>query len=155
MEPPPTLLGITTFVLHKVAVAARRALAARLAEEAGLSLWRFAALAALADHGPAAQRELGARLGLDPSDMARLMDGLVEDGLATRERDPGDRRRYRASLSDAGRAALGRGRAVVAAVEEQTLAPLTAAERATLHDLAGRIFRAEPPTARRDRPGLT
>ncbi|GAA3193213.1 MarR family winged helix-turn-helix transcriptional regulator [Nonomuraea roseoviolacea] len=145
MEPPQTLLGITTFVLHKVAVAARRAMAARLAEETGLSLWRFAVLAALADHGPAAQRELGDRLGLDPSDMARLMDGLVEDGLAVRERDPGDRRRYRASLSDAGREALGRGRAVAAAVEEHTLAPLTAAERAMLHDLAARVLHAEHP----------
>ncbi|MEV0146911.1 MULTISPECIES: MarR family winged helix-turn-helix transcriptional regulator [unclassified Nonomuraea] len=143
MEPPPTLLGITTFVLHKVAVAARRAVAEGLAAETGLSLWRFAALAALADHGPAAQRELGDSLGLDPSDMARLMDGLVEDGLAERDRDPGDRRRYRASLTDAGRAALDRGRAVVAAVEERTLAPLTAAERSGLRALAGKILTGE------------
>ncbi len=37
-------------------------------------------LAALGDVGSAAQREVGARLGVDPSDMARLMDGLMDKG---------------------------------------------------------------------------
>ncbi|MFF0862674.1 MarR family winged helix-turn-helix transcriptional regulator [Nonomuraea sp. NPDC003560] len=140
MELPPTLLGTTTFVLHKVGVAGRRALATRLTADTGLSLWEFAALATLDDFGPAAQREVGDRLGLDPSDMVRLMDGLMAEGLAARERDPADRRRYRISLTAAGRDALERARAVVADVERETLAPLTDAERRDLHSLVTKLF---------------
>ncbi|MFI9589004.1 MarR family winged helix-turn-helix transcriptional regulator [Nonomuraea sp. NPDC052265] len=140
MELPPTLLATTTFVLHKVGVANRRALAARLTADTGLSLWEFAALATLDDFGPAAQREVGDRLGLDPSDMVRLMDGLMNEGLAVRERDPADRRRYRISPTAAGRDTLERARAVVADVERDTLAPLTDAERRHLHTLVTKLF---------------
>ncbi|MEV4572858.1 MarR family winged helix-turn-helix transcriptional regulator [Nonomuraea jabiensis] len=141
MDLPPTLLAITTFVLHKVGVGSRRAVAARLADEAGLSLWQFAVLATLSDAGPAAQREIGARLGLDPSDMVRLMDELIGAGLAERDRDPADRRRYRVSLTPAGRDALERGQALVERVERETLAPLTADERERLHELVTKIFK--------------
>ncbi|NUO97090.1 MAG: winged helix-turn-helix transcriptional regulator [Nonomuraea sp.] len=140
MSLPPTLLGSTTFVLHKVGVRNRRALADRLAGETRLSLWEFAVLATLGDLGPAAQREVGDRLGLDPSDMVRLMDGLIDEGLAERDRDPADRRRYRLSLTPAGWSALERARAVLADVERETLAPLTAAERRRLHELVIKLF---------------
>ncbi|RSN14322.1 MarR family transcriptional regulator [Nonomuraea sp. WAC 01424] len=140
MELPPTLLGTTTFVLHKVGVANRRALADRRTGETGLSLWEFAALATLDDFGPAAQREIGDRLGLDPSDMVRLMDGLMDGSLAVRERDPADRRRYRISLTTAGSDALVRARTVVTDVERETLAPLTDDERRLLHTLVTKLF---------------
>lgn len=85
-----TLAGITTFVLHKVAVAGRRVIAERLAHKPGITLWQFAALAELDDHGPTAQHALAAGLGIDPSDMVRLMDELIEDRLVARDRDPAD-----------------------------------------------------------------
>jgi DNA-binding MarR family transcriptional regulator len=134
-----TLLGMTTFVLHKVGVASRRAIAERLAVRPGITLWQFAALAELGDQGPAAQNELAAGLGVDPSDMVRLMDGLLADGLVSRDRDPGDRRRYRISLTPQGRKALTTARTVVREVEKTTLQPLSAAERATLHRLVMKI----------------
>lgn len=140
MNLPPTLLGTTTFVLHKVGVRNRRALADRLAADTGLGLWEFAVLATLDDFGPAAQREVGDRLGLDPSDMVRLMDGLIDAGLAARDRDPADRRRYRLTMTPEGAHTLERARAVVADVERETLAPLSPAERALLHELVGRLF---------------
>ncbi|MFC5834066.1 MarR family winged helix-turn-helix transcriptional regulator [Nonomuraea insulae] len=140
MDLPPTLLATTTFVLHKVGAAGRRVLAGRLADEAGLSLWEFAALAALADFGASAQREVGDRLGLDPSDMVRLMDGLVAAGLAERDRDPADRRRYRVSVTPSGLDALNRARSLVEKVERETLAPLTPAERTRLRELVTKVF---------------
>lgn len=140
MNLPPTLLETTTFVLHKVGAGNRRALAGRLTRETGLSLWEFAVLATLADFGPAAQREVGGRLGLDPSDMVRLMDGLMDEGLAERERDPSDRRRYRVSLTSAGTQTLERARSAVADVERESLAPLTQAERRQLHELITKLF---------------
>ena len=79
-----TLARITTFVLHKVAVAGRRVIAERLAQRPGITLWQFAALAELVDHGPTAQHALAAALGIDPSDMVRLMDELIADRLVAR-----------------------------------------------------------------------
>ncbi|KAB8197368.1 MarR family transcriptional regulator [Nonomuraea phyllanthi] len=140
MDLPPTLLATTTFVLHRVGAGSRRALGARLADETGLSLWEFAVLAALADFGPAAQRETGDRLGLDPSDMVRHMDRLMDQGLAERDRDPADRRRYRISLTPAGRDALDRALDLVERVERETLAPLTDAERRRLHELVTKVL---------------
>ena len=138
-----TLLGTTTFVLHKVAVASRRAIADRLGEKPRLTLWQFAALAELDDRGPVAQNALAAALGMDPSDMVRLMDELIDRRLVARDRDPADRRRYRVTLTAGGRKTLAAGRNVVREVEKATLAPLTAAERATLRDLAVKIHRRD------------
>ncbi len=135
-----TLSGTTTFVLHKVAVASRRAIADRLAESTGhLTLWQYAALAELGDQGPTAQKGLGAALGVDPGDMVRLMDELVARRLVARERDPADRRRYRITLTARGRNTLAAARKVVREVERVTLQPLTAAERTTLHALVTKI----------------
>ncbi|MFG1820265.1 MarR family winged helix-turn-helix transcriptional regulator [Kribbella sp. NPDC049174] len=134
-----TLAGTTTFVLHKVAVASRRAIADRLADRPGLTLWQYAALAELGDHGPAAQNSLAAGLGMDPSDMVRLMDELISKRLVGRERDPADRRRYRITLTAKGRAALTTAGQVIREVEQASLEPLSAAERATLHALVTKV----------------
>jgi DNA-binding MarR family transcriptional regulator len=134
-----TLSGTTTFVLHKVAVASRRAIADRLSERPGLTLWQYAALAELGDQGPAAQNSLASALGMDPGDMVRLMDELVAERLVARDRDPADRRRYRITLTANGRTALSSARKVIREVERVTLKPLTTTERATLHALATKI----------------
>lgn len=134
-----TLTGTTTFVLHKVAVASRRAIADRLAERPGVTLWEYAALAELAELGPSAQNALAAALGMDTADMVRLMDALIEKRLVQRERDPADRRRYRITLTAKGRTALTAARNAVREVEQTTLQPLTPAERATLHALVTKI----------------
>jgi DNA-binding MarR family transcriptional regulator len=130
---------MTTFVLHKVGVAGRREIAERLAIRPGITVWQFAALAELADHGPMAQNTVAGGLGLDPSDMVRLMDELLEDGLVSRERDPDDRRRYRIALTSLGRRTFTTARGVVTKVENSTLAPLTPNERVQLLKLAGKV----------------
>ncbi|MET7282309.1 MarR family winged helix-turn-helix transcriptional regulator [Kribbella sp. NPDC005582] len=134
-----TLAGTTTFVLHKVAVASRRAIAARLAERPGLTLWEYAALAELTDQGAVAQNVLAAGLGIDTSDMVRLMDELIAKELVARDRDPADRRRYRIGLTAKGRRAVVTARKVIAEVEQVTLQPLSATERATLLALAAKV----------------
>ncbi|MFC9687730.1 MarR family winged helix-turn-helix transcriptional regulator [Kribbella sp. NPDC056951] len=134
-----TLAGTTTFVLHKVAVASRRAIAARLAERPGLTLWEYAALAELTDQGAVAQHVLAAGLGIDASDMVRLMDELIGKKLVSRDRDPEDRRRYRIDLTAKGRRAMATARAVIQEVEQVTLQPLSAVERVTLLKLAAKI----------------
>lgn len=71
--------------------------------------------------------------------MVRLMDELISTRMVSRERDPADRRRYRITLTVEGRNALTTAQKAVREVERTTLQPLTAAERATLHNLVAKI----------------
>ncbi|MEC3998303.1 MarR family winged helix-turn-helix transcriptional regulator [Actinacidiphila sp. DG2A-62] len=136
--PPPTLTGLTAYLLSRTGKAARGAVAADLGAE-GLRLWHVAVLAALADFGPHVQRDLSARLSIDRSDMVKIVDDLTACGWAERTRDAGDRRRVTVTLTADGRAALAARRDRIAAVQDRLLAPLDAGERAQLHALLERV----------------
>lgn len=141
METVPSLRATDTYLLSRVGKAGRRRMVDRLAG-IGFSLRHMAVLGYLADRGPAAQRDIGRLLGIDPSDLVGALDELEDRGLVRRERDPDDRRRHRVSLTPAGRTALRRCRRHAAAVDDEVLAPLTAAQRRILSDLLGRVFDA-------------
>jgi DNA-binding MarR family transcriptional regulator len=126
---------LTTYQLSLTGREARR----RMAEQ--LSLGEVALLARLAQDGPASQRELGGRLRKDPADMVRLLDAAEGGGLVTRAPDPADRRRRVVSLTPDGEAALRAAMEVARAVEDELLAPLSDAERRTLHALLERLER--------------
>ncbi|GAA2794534.1 MarR family winged helix-turn-helix transcriptional regulator [Kitasatospora paracochleata] len=143
---PPSLTGLSTYLLSRTGKAARAALAERLAVR-GLRLWHMAVLAALADFGPHAQRDLASRLGVDPSDMAKVVDQLASAGRVERVRDPADRRRLTVTATEEGRAALAELDAEARAVQDALLAPLTAAEREQLHALLLRVHLALPGNA--------
>jgi len=148
-QTPPSLTALTTYLLSKVGKTARGRLGARLADR-GLRLWHMAVLAALADFGPHAQRDLAARLSIDPSDIVKIIDELAALGYAARDRDPADRRRVQVTLTPQGRTALAELTEEAANVQSELLAPLTPAERATLHTLLTRLHTApapEPPPA--------
>ncbi|MFF9194947.1 MarR family winged helix-turn-helix transcriptional regulator [Streptomyces sp. NPDC014779] len=137
---PPALLDLSTYLLSRVGKTARGRLATRLAGR-GLRLWDMAVLAALADFGPHAQRELVVRLGVDASDMTKVIDQLAAAGWVERARDPRDRRRVSVSLTPAGRTALAALDAEARTVQDEVLAPLDAEERRTLHALLLRVHR--------------
>jgi DNA-binding MarR family transcriptional regulator len=139
-ELPPTLLGLTTYVLSKIGKTARGQMAARLAG-GGQRMWHLAVLAALADFGPQAQRELATRLAIDPSDVVKVLDDLSGD--VARARDPADRRRVTVTITDQGRRELDRLMDEARAAQDELLAPLDRAERAQLHALLSRVL-AEP-----------
>src|SRR5215208_213410 len=63
---------------------------------------QFQILGLLHDHGGLAQRELMQTMDVDPSILVTLLNPLEADGLVTRERDPGDRRRHLVTLTPAG-----------------------------------------------------
>ncbi|MER8185011.1 MarR family transcriptional regulator [Kitasatospora sp. NPDC094015] len=136
---PPSLLGLTTYLLSRTGKSARGRLADRLAGH-GLRLWHLAALAALADFGPHVQRELSVRLSVDPSDIAKVVDELATRGWVDRSRDPADRRRVRISLTAAGRGALRDLHAEAQEVQGELLAPLSTAEQAQLTALLRRVL---------------
>lgn len=146
---PPTLLGLSTYVLSLTGKAARGRLADRLASR-GLHLWHMAVLAALADFGPQAQRDLCARVSVDPSDMAKGVEQLATLGYLDRTRDVTDRRRVSVGLTSAGRRALEELVHEAHTVQDEVLAPLTTDERAQLHALLLKVFTAtREPAARR------
>ncbi|MFJ2806905.1 MarR family winged helix-turn-helix transcriptional regulator [Kitasatospora sp. NPDC087271] len=135
---PPTLLDLSTYLLSRIGRTARGRLAEQLAEH-GLRLWDMAVLAALADFGPHAQRDLVQRLGIDPSDLAKVADQLAAAGYVERVRDPADRRRVSVSVTGAGRVLLAELDARARAVQDEVLAPLDARERQLLHGLLLRV----------------
>ncbi|MFF1648773.1 MarR family winged helix-turn-helix transcriptional regulator [Streptomyces sp. NPDC058240] len=137
-ETPPSLLGLTTYLLSKTGKTARSMLAARLADR-NLRLWHMAVLSALVDFGPHVQRELASRLGIDRSDIVKIVDDLSVAGLVDRARDTGDRRRVTVTPTPAGRAALRELQAEALAVQEALLAPLTGSEQAQLAALLRRV----------------
>ncbi|MBS2535765.1 winged helix-turn-helix transcriptional regulator [Catenulispora sp. NF23] len=136
---PPSLTGLTTYLLSRTGKSARGRLAGRFAER-GLRLWHHAVLAALADFGPHVQRDLAARLGIDPSDMAKIVDELAGAGYIERARDTADRRRITVTLTDAGRALLAELDADAEAVQDEILDPLTGDEREHLNALLRKVF---------------
>ncbi|WP_327085497.1 MarR family winged helix-turn-helix transcriptional regulator [Nonomuraea sp. NBC_01738] len=140
-EIPPSLTALTTYLLSRTGKIARSRIGARLAER-DLRMWHMAVLAALADAGPGSGRALAATLGVDPSDIAKILDELTVRGWTGRTRDPADRRRLLAEITPAGRLALAALTADAEAVQDRLLAPLSPAERAVLHGLLLRVFTA-------------
>ncbi|MEV0193953.1 MarR family transcriptional regulator [Kitasatospora purpeofusca] len=134
----PGFLASSGFVLTLVGRAARR----RLAQEAagrGLKLWHVMVLCVLADSPGLSKAELADRLGLSSADVARVVGDLVSAGHVTCDRDEADRRRTLTRLTALGRETAAAVDAGLAAVEDEVLAPLAAADRERLADVLGRL----------------
>jgi DNA-binding MarR family transcriptional regulator len=106
---------------------------------AGSSGYVSRLLASLADEGEASQAELGRRTGIDPSDVVAAVNELAAKGLITRRRDESDGRRNVVALTARGRAELRRLDAVVSAIQESFLAPLSENERRLLMRLLAKL----------------
>ncbi|PXX65200.1 DNA-binding MarR family transcriptional regulator [Nocardia tenerifensis] len=144
---PPTLLGLDIYLLSRVGKAARGRFSDRLSAN-GLRLWHMAILAALADFGPHAQRDLAERLAIHPSDVAKVVDELDAAGQVERARDTADRRRMTVRITRTGRTALAALNKEAERVGDEILAPLSRPERAQLSDLMRRVFdHVHPATA--------
>ncbi|MEV6340033.1 MarR family transcriptional regulator [Nocardia vinacea] len=141
---PPSLLGLETYLLSRVGKVARGRFADRLAAR-GLRLWHMAVLAALADFGPHAQRDLGIRLDIHPSDVAKIVDELASAGQVERTRDPADRRRMSVRITRTGRGLLRALDEEAGQVRDEILAPLRQSERIVLADMMLRLFEHTHP----------
>lgn len=103
------------------------------------------ALKLIGERGPLAQHAVGTALSLDPSNVVGLLNELEERGLITRRRDPSDRRRHIVELSPVGAGELTQTYRQLGLVEDDLFKALSAAERATLHDLLSRAVGALSP----------
>ena len=132
----------------------RRTFAALLAEEpwvveSGVKPPTYGVLNVVGQRGPVSQREVCDVLGAHPSDMVEIMDIVEREGWVERRRDPADRRRYRLTLTAAGRRTLARYDAIAARAEAVVLEPLNESERRRLIDLVSKVVAAQPGPAPR------
>lgn len=144
------MLDVTTYALAR-AGRLGRARMARMMGDHGLGLWHFAVLSALDDAtDPPSQRDLGARLGIDPSDLVDVVGSLEGRGLLRRDRDPSDRRRYVIALTAEGRAELDAVAGRAADLDAELLAPLDPSERAAFTAMLRRVLDHQENLAVRD-----
>jgi DNA-binding MarR family transcriptional regulator len=132
------LVRNTGYLVSRLGWFASRRFGERLAT-LGLTTRMWGALNVLDAEGAITQQQLGRAIGTDPSSMVSTIDELESKGFVERRRHPTDRRAHALHLTSTGRATLDRGRALARAAQEELLAPLSADERRTLHDLLLRM----------------
>lgn len=101
-----------------------------------ISIRGYWILEAIADGGEMAQTELSALLGMDRSDMVRLIDSLESANLVARTRDAKDRRRQLIALTDTGNAMRTSLRRALRRAERAAVADCPPEVRAMLASLA-------------------
>ena len=141
---PAALRNRTSFVLIRLAALARQHCAGQLAA-VGLSQHQHAILCCLDEYGPACQKDIAARLGIDGGDVVAFVDGLQQADLISRKRDERDRRRQILALTASGRRLLRRVERAMDAAEPGALGPLTEEQRALLHACATEVLAADAP----------
>jgi MarR family transcriptional regulator, lower aerobic nicotinate degradation pathway regulator len=144
MEPaddqmPSRLMTKQSWLLSQTSVHAHRLLSQALAA-AGSSGYHYRLLAALEEFGPASQAALGRRTSIDRSDVVAALNDLAERKLIERSPDPADRRRNVITITPAGTEQLRLLDRVLADVQDELLAPLSATERTQLTRLLTRIL---------------
>ncbi|TAN01972.1 MAG: MarR family transcriptional regulator [Rhizobiaceae bacterium] len=100
---------------------------------------QFAALAKLGKVGPTSQNQLGVMVAMDAATIKGVIDRLNARGLVALSPDSEDRRRIIVSLTEEGRALVGGLLPAAAMITEETLAPLTGREAATLLRLLAKL----------------
>ena len=102
--------------------------------------WHYAVLASLQEFGPASQAALSRRTGIYRSDLVAVINELAARGLIDRAPDPADRRRNVITMTPQGRRHLRQLDKLVAAIQDELLAPLTPPERDQLVRLLTRLL---------------
>jgi len=95
---------------------------------------QFAALVKLRDMKAVTQTELGRLIGMDKATISGMVSRLQRRGLLQFRPDPLDRRSRIIALTAEGEALLAQALRRIDQVSEDTLAPISAAERAALRE---------------------
>ena len=107
--------------------------------EFGITPTQFAALAKLHDAGRVSQIELGRLTAMDPATIWGVVNRLGKQGYVAQSPAPNDGRLVMVELTDAGRKATLRMKAVAAEVSCETLRPFTDEEAKQLLALLSRL----------------
>ena len=100
---------------------------------------QWAALAKLHEIGPSSQNLLGRLTAMDGATVKGVIDRLTRHGLTATRPDPEDGRRLVVEATEAGRELAERTAPRALAISEETLAPLSEAERDTLLGLLRKL----------------
>ena len=109
-------------------------------EPFGIRPRHVAALIELRDGGELTQQTLCGHLHLDPTNLVAVLNQLEQRGLATRRRDPEDRRRHLVAISKKGIAVIEKVSEVMDGVEDELLDGFDAVERRQLEGLLTSIW---------------
>ncbi|MFW0794195.1 MarR family transcriptional regulator [Gordonia sp. CPCC 205515] len=110
--------------------------------------WILSVVADAGGQREVSQQDICDALSLDRSEMVRLVDRLEEEGVLVRERSAIDRRKYRISITTAGRARVRAVDKKLSAATDEVLRALTKDERATLHALSLKAIGVDKPVKR-------
>jgi DNA-binding MarR family transcriptional regulator len=107
--------------------------------EFGVTPTQFAALAKLHDAGRVSQNELGRLTAMDPATVWGVVNRLIKQGFVSQSPAPNDGRLVMVELTESGRKATLRMKAVAAEVSRETLRPFTEEEAKRLLALLSRL----------------
>jgi MarR family transcriptional regulator, lower aerobic nicotinate degradation pathway regulator len=136
---PERLASKPSWLITQLAMHARRLVAdgnARLDARP----YHYRVLAALQEFGASSQADLARRGGLDRSDVVAAVNELAVQGFVERTPDSGDRRRNVVRLTREGAGQLRRLDRALDKVQDQLLAPMSAADRQALTRLLTRLL---------------
>jgi len=134
-RPPSTPLGLE---LTRTARTVGRAFDDALASEGGsLPVWLV--MISLKSRRAINQRQLAEAVGIQQATLSHHLNGMVDDGLVTRERDPLNRRSHRVALTDAGEAAFLRLRQAAIAFDRRLRRGLSTEELAQFERTLSRL----------------
>ena len=104
-----------------------------------LTTTQWAALAKLKEMQPCSQGNLGREIAVDMATIKGVVDRLVKRGLIRTQVDATDARRLVLNLTDDGEQTIARNSRAALDVSQETLRPLTLAERMMLIELLKKI----------------
>jgi DNA-binding MarR family transcriptional regulator len=137
-------MASSTFLLKRLGFSAKEQ-AIEAYERLGLNPYHHAVLALLDEGSRETQGAIADALGYDRGQLVGLLDELEEKGLVERRRDPSDRRRHTVNLTSDGRRTLAKIRTLAAALEDEFLASLDAAQRHQLQALLQQLAEQHLP----------
>lgn len=115
------------------------AIFASVMSDLDLTSVQFAALVKLRDMKAVTQTELGRLIGIDRATISGVVSRLQKRGLLQFRLDPLDRRSRIIALTPAGETLLGQALRRTEQVGDDTLAPISEAERAALRDMLRKL----------------
>lgn len=137
---PARLEGRATWLVSRAYARSSGLLSAGFeAHGSGLRGYHYRLLAALEEWGPASQAELGRKTGIDRSDVTAALTDLESRNLVERSVDPEHKRRNIVTITEEGAERLLELDNVLDGIQEEFLAPLTAAQRRQFIALMSRL----------------
>ncbi|MEV1171225.1 MarR family transcriptional regulator [Nonomuraea sp. NPDC049784] len=140
---PARLEGRATWLVSRAYLRSSGLLSAGFeAHGSGLRSYHYRLLAALEEWGPASQAELGRKTGIDRSDVTAVLTELESRNLVERSVDPEHKRRNIVTITAEGVEQLVELDKVIDGIQDEFLAPLTAAQRRQFLTLVSRLVDA-------------